>query len=181
MAERKAGQKPAAAAGAAGADDELADEREAEREAELDDEREAERDDEREAERADEREAELADERDDRAAGAAAALIATAPSPAPELRPTDDDLPVVARLIVEIRSDGSRTIARGALEDANLGQRVAVEARGDSPLALALALAKSIGSMTASLTGKQDGTDRPRLPRLSARAALRGLLGRRKK
>ena len=95
----------------------------------------------------------------------------------PEVRPSDDDLPVVARLIVEIRSDGSRTIARGAIEDANLGQRVAVEARGDSPLALALALAKSIGSMT----GLVGNAARPRLPRLSARAALRGLLDRRKK
>ena len=95
----------------------------------------------------------------------------------PEVRPGDDDLPVVARLIVEIRSDGSRTIARGAIEDANLGQRVAVEARGDSPLALALALAKSIGSMT----GLVGNGARPRLPRLSARAALRGLLDRRKK
>lgn len=75
----------------------------------------------------------------------------------------DDDLPVVARLVVEIRSDGSRTIARGAIEDTHLGHRVAVEAQGGSPLALALALARSLGS----------------LPRLSARAAVRGLLGKR--
>lgn len=98
-----------------------------------------------------------------------------APHPAPleapggkaELEPTRDpdaDLPVVARLIVEIRSDGSRTVARGAIEDTTSGQRVAIEARGDSPLSLALQLARSIGS----------------LPRLSARAAVRGLLGRRK-
>lgn len=167
MAEREAGHKPAAAASAAGAAAERAD---ADREAA-----------DREAERADARAAERADELVDRSSSEAAELMAMAPSPAPELRPGDDDLPVVARLIVEIRSDGSRTIARGALEDANLGQRVAVEARGDSPLALALALAKSIGSMTASLAGKKDGADRPRLPRLSARAALRGLLDRRKK
>lgn len=102
---------------------------------------------------------------------------AAAAAAVPEVRSSDDDLPVVARLIVEIRSDGSRTIARGAIEDANLGQRVAVEARGDSPLALALALAKSIGSMT----GRVGNAARPRLPRLSARAALRGLLDRRKK
>jgi hypothetical protein len=82
----------------------------------------------------------------------------------PRHRGSDDDLPVVARLVVEIRSDGSRTIARGAIEDTALGQRVAVEARGDSPLALALQLARSITSV----------------PRLSARAAVRGLLGRRK-
>lgn len=81
----------------------------------------------------------------------------------PSAKPGDDELPVVARMVVEIRSDGSRTIARGAIEDAVAGQRVAVEARGDSPLALALALARSLTS----------------LPRLSARAAVRGLLGRR--
>jgi hypothetical protein len=74
----------------------------------------------------------------------------------------DADLPVVARLVVEIRSDGRRTIARGALEDRATDQRVAVEARGDSPLQLALALAKSLGT----------------LPRLGARSAIRGLLGR---
>ncbi len=91
-------------------------------------------------------------------------LIAPCPAPARVSGP-DDDLPVVARLIVEIRSDGSRTIARGAVEDVVQGQRVAIEARGDSPLALALALARSITS----------------LPRLSARAAVRGLLERRKK
>ena len=56
----------------------------------------------------------------------------------------DDDLPVVARLVVEIRSDGRRTIARGAAEDAASGQRVAIEARGDSPMQLAMALARSL-------------------------------------
>ena len=72
--------------------------------------------------------------------------------------------PVVARLVVEIRSDGSRTIARGAVEDAQRGERVAVEARGDSPIQLAIALARAL----------------TQLPRLSARSAVRGLLGRRK-
>lgn len=54
------------------------------------------------------------------------------------------ELPVVARLMVEIRSDGSYTVARGAMEDMASGQKVAVEATGSSPLALALSLAKSI-------------------------------------
>lgn len=72
--------------------------------------------------------------------------------------------PVVARLIVEIRSDGSRTIARGAMEDVVSGQRTAVEARGDSPLQLAIALARSL----------------TQLPRLGARQAIRGLLGKRR-
>ena len=75
-----------------------------------------------------------------------------------------EEPPVVARLVVEIRSDGSRTIARGAVEDTVSGQRTQVEARGDSPLQLALALARSL----------------TQLPRLSARSAVRGLLGRRR-
>jgi len=57
---------------------------------------------------------------------------------------TNDEPPVVARLVVEIRSDGSRTIARGALEDQSTGQTVALEARGDSPMQLAIGLAKMI-------------------------------------
>ena len=72
--------------------------------------------------------------------------------------------PVVARLVVEIRSDGSRTIARGALEDVVSGQRTMVEAHGDSPIQLAIALARSL----------------TQLPRLSARSAIRGLLGKRR-
>lgn len=55
-----------------------------------------------------------------------------------------DELPVVARLVVEIRSDGRRTIARGAMEDIKSGQKVAIEAKGSSPLELALALAKTM-------------------------------------
>jgi len=72
--------------------------------------------------------------------------------------------PVVARLVVEIRSDGSRTIARGAVEDLVTGQRTMLEARGDSPIQLAIALARAL----------------TQLPRLGARSAVRGLLGRRR-
>lgn len=52
--------------------------------------------------------------------------------------------PVVARMVVEIRSDGFRTIARGALEEVVSGQRVAIEANGTTPVALAASLAKSM-------------------------------------
>jgi hypothetical protein len=52
--------------------------------------------------------------------------------------------PVVARMIVEIRSDGTRTIARGAIEEATSGERVAIEAHGSTPMALARSLAKSM-------------------------------------
>jgi hypothetical protein len=56
------------------------------------------------------------------------------------------DPPVVARMVIEIRSDGTRTVARGAMEDAISGERVAIEARGSTPMALAASLAKTIFS-----------------------------------
>src|SRR5690606_15350192 len=52
--------------------------------------------------------------------------------------------PVVARMVVEIRSDGSRTVARGALEDLASGERVALQADASTPLMLASQLAKSL-------------------------------------
>jgi hypothetical protein len=60
-----------------------------------------------------------------------------------------EDPPIVARMVVEIRSDGFRTIARGAIEDAATGDRVAVEARGGTPMALAASLARTIFSAPA--------------------------------
>lgn len=54
-----------------------------------------------------------------------------------------DDPPVVARLVVEIRSDGSRTVARGAVDDLENGVRVALEARGSTPASLAATLLRS--------------------------------------
>ncbi|HUQ04631.1 MAG TPA: hypothetical protein VM261_19155 [Kofleriaceae bacterium] len=68
----------------------------------------------------------------------------------------DEDLPVVARLVVEIRSDGRRTVARGAIEDVSSGAKTAVVARGDSPVRLAVDLARAIA----------------RLPRMAARSAI---------
>lgn len=75
---------------------------------------------------------------------------------------TDDDLPVVARMVIEIRSDGSRTVARGAIEDVASGTKTAVTARGGSPLALAADLTRAV------VTGL--GT----LPRLGLRRLLLG-------
>jgi hypothetical protein len=80
-------------------------------------------------------------------------------------RAEDDELPVVARMVVEIRSDGRRTVARGALEDLE-GQRVAVEARGSTPWNLARQLAGALWTM-------------PRLPRPSLRSLLPGRRRRR--
>lgn len=80
----------------------------------------------------------MADERDD--------IIRSwlAPRTSRELSEPAAEPPVVARMVIEIRSDGRRTIARGALEDQSLGERIAVRAEGTTPLALALSLARSI-------------------------------------
>lgn len=101
-------------------------------------------------------------------------LVARSPE---ELRQQTEP-PVVARLVVEIRSDGSRTIARGALEDAQRGDRVAIEARGDSPMQLAIALARALTRLPLDMVrGKAGalGTGDTR-----ARRGVRGLLGRRR-
>ena len=66
-------------------------------------------------------------------------------SPAPPQTPAEDGLPpVVARMVVEVRSDGSRTVARGAIEDLITNERIAIRADGTTPLQLATALAKSL-------------------------------------
>lgn len=61
----------------------------------------------------------------------------------------DDEPPVVARMVIEIRSDGTRTIARGAAEDASSGEKVAIEVAGSTPLQLALSLMKTMATMPA--------------------------------
>ncbi|HEX4475302.1 MAG TPA: hypothetical protein VH142_09515 [Polyangiaceae bacterium] len=74
----------------------------------------------------------------------ATALVLT--SSPPPLANAEDEPPIVARLMVEIRSDGSRTIARGAVEDIASGERVAVEAHGTTPAQLAASLARTLFS-----------------------------------
>jgi hypothetical protein len=59
----------------------------------------------------------------------------------------EDELPVVARLVVEIRSDGTRTVARGAMADVESGQTVAVELQSGSPWQMAQSLVKALLSM----------------------------------
>lgn len=65
-------------------------------------------------------------------------------------------LPVVARLVVEIRSDGRHTVARGLAEDAS-GERVQVEAEGSTPLQLALALVKALTQVPSLARGFAKG------------------------
>jgi hypothetical protein len=61
----------------------------------------------------------------------------------------DEEPPVVARMVIEIRSDGTRTIARGAAEDASTGEKVAIEVAGSTPLQLALSLMKTMATVPA--------------------------------
>lgn len=80
---------------------------------------------------------------------------------APRVRP--EDLPVVARMVVEIRSDGVNTMARGALEDLVSGQNVAIETQPMGTLQLSAALAKALLAT----------------PALATRSALKTLVPRR--
>lgn len=77
----------------------------------------------------------------------------------------DEEPPVVARMIVEIRSDGTRTIARGALEDVVTGERVSIDAKGGSPIQLAASLAQSLLSTPFSLSRAAGALVRNRLGR----------------
>ena len=99
----------------------------------------------------------------------------TGASAAPEVSDAEG-LPVVARLVVEIRSDGSRTIARGGVEDHLSGERVSVEARADSPLELATALTRMLlSSPRMARRALQAAPD----ARRGLRSSLRRLLRRR--
>jgi hypothetical protein len=62
-----------------------------------------------------------------------------------------EEPPVVAQLMIEIRSDGSKTIARGALNDLRTGESASVVAEGRTPTELALSLAASLVSLPATL------------------------------
>ncbi len=55
-----------------------------------------------------------------------------------------DEPPVVARLVVEIRSDGSRTVARGLLEAPEFGERTSLEVKAATPFQLVLSLVKAL-------------------------------------
>ena len=83
--------------------------------------------------------------------------IAHAHRPAPaEVVPRPPEPPIAARLIVEVRTDGTRTVARGALEDAVSGVKTAIQVEGSTPLALALSLVRSLRDIPG-LAGKARG------------------------
>lgn len=57
--------------------------------------------------------------------------------------------PVVAQLMIEIRSDGSHTIARGALHDLQSNESAHVHAEGQTPAQLVTSLLSSLLSLPA--------------------------------
>jgi hypothetical protein len=80
---------------------------------------------------------------------------------------TTDEPPVVAQLMVEIRSDGSRTIARGALNDLRSGESAQVLAEGRTPAELMMSLASSLLALPATLfsqPGARAGSSTQELP-----------------
>jgi hypothetical protein len=70
------------------------------------------------------------------------------PRPADPLQraDADEDLPVVSRLMIEIRSDGSRTVVRGRMEDhsGDEPQAVQMEARAATPVELVKTLTRAL-------------------------------------
>jgi hypothetical protein len=71
--------------------------------------------------------------------------------------------PVVAQLMIEIRSDGSRTIARGALNDLQNGESAQVHAEGRTPTDLMLSLASSLLALPAALFDGSRARERRKL------------------
>jgi hypothetical protein len=63
--------------------------------------------------------------------------------------PSADEPPVVARLVVEIRSDGRRTIGRGTLEETELGKRTSIQVEGATPSQLLLSLVSALFRLPA--------------------------------
>jgi len=84
----------------------------------------------------------------------APAHLTCRPPQSVEAREPAGELPVVARLIVEIRSDGTTTIARAGLSDDLSRQGTVLEARGSTPLALALSLARHLVGLSRPLLSR---------------------------
>lgn len=87
----------------------------------------------------------------------------------------DEDLPIVSRIVIEVRSDGTRTVARGAAEDPE--GKVGLEVRADSPVELVTALVKLMLQVpalaaTSFRTGRKRQVEPDALPSPSPRRAL---------
>jgi hypothetical protein len=76
---------------------------------------------------------------------------ALATRPQANISQAEAEPPVVAQLMIEIRSDGSRTIARGALNDLRSGESAQVHAQGRTPNELMWSLASSLVALPSSI------------------------------
>ena len=65
----------------------------------------------------------------------------------------EEELPVVMRMVIEVRSDGVKTMARGAVEDVINDHKVAIELPAMSPLQLSAALSETIGKTLLDTPG----------------------------
>jgi hypothetical protein len=65
------------------------------------------------------------------------------------LNEREQEPPIVAQLMIEIRSDGSHTIARGALHDLRSQESAHVHAEGKTPAQLIASLLSSLLSLPA--------------------------------
>lgn len=102
-------------------------------------------------------------------------------SPAQDAVATEEDLPVVARLVVELRSDGRRILARGAISNEPTGERAAVEAVADSPLALMRMLARQMAQLGISaISPRRSLPSAAQGPRRGVLSRLRALGGHRR-
>lgn len=88
------------------------------------------------------------------AADASPDALATRSNEVPD---APDALPVVARLAIEIRSDGTRTVARGAMQDIASGQDVRIEVSAGTLLELGLRLGAQLRSQLRSQIKAQVG------------------------
>lgn len=73
-----------------------------------------------------------------------------------------EELPIVARLAIEIRSDGTRTIARGAMHDALSGEQVAIEVGGGTVMQLARQLTVEVTGVVAGVLSRALGSSLPK-------------------
>ena len=82
------------------------------------------------------------------------ASLSERPPRSVDTRHSSAEPPVVARLVVEIRSDGRTTIARAGVCDDLHRESTMLEARGSTPLSLALSLARHLVELTRPLLSR---------------------------
>jgi hypothetical protein len=99
----------------------------------------------------------------------------------PEVAELAHPLPLVARLVVEVRSDGSRTVVRGLIEDLASCERTVIEAGAESGRALLTVFVRAASRMTrlaAGRTSRQVALSAATVPLLSMTSWTKRVLSR---